>query len=97
MVGIKPIIYIFPRDVLRSNMFIVVEGSTISYKKPAIAHSYRLSCIRKEKQREACSMLDNLLHGKGIISDGWGDNGPFSKSLTVGVGNAIFFIVFDFR
>ena len=37
-------------------------------------------------------MLDNLLQGKGVISDmGRG------QSLTVGVGTAVFFIVFDFR
>ena len=41
-----------------------------NFKKLIIAHSYRLSCIRKEKQKEARSKLNKLLQGLGVTTDG---------------------------
>ena len=39
-------------------------------KNLIIAHSYRLSCIRNEKQKEACSKVNKLLQGLGVTTDG---------------------------
>ena len=45
------------------------EEGKVSLKKLIIAHSDRLSCIRKEKQKEARSKLNKLLRGPGVTTD----------------------------
>ena len=45
------------------------EECKVSFKKLIIAHSYRLSSIRKEKQKEARSKLNKLLQGPGVTTD----------------------------